>query len=299
MSNLTPNLELFKYDLSTDGKQSFNITQSLNDNWDALDNAYLELKNMDSYLESRIDNIKPNYLIDSYSDGNIWYRQYSDGWKEMGGYVATSSSQVVWTNPKLTNSNGIWNGNYFAVKGIDNAYILFDGDTTSTRGYTGSNQPLNIYVYNPIPIKLTLYNQVAVSGYAYKYPPHEVTIAVSNDEVEWTNLVIKAALNRSNFSETPISLNTDVYARYVRMTYYNSDYTAQCYLREIMLKGIVKTESQNSITFPIAFRDTNYSYCLSFQNSSGADTYVTTKTTTGMSLSNTSQGRTAWIAMGY
>lgn len=40
MSNITPNLELFKYDLSTDGKEPFSITDSLNNNWDKIDNAF-------------------------------------------------------------------------------------------------------------------------------------------------------------------------------------------------------------------------------------------------------------------
>lgn len=37
MSLKTKLLELFKYDPSTDGAQTFNIKQALNDNWDKLD----------------------------------------------------------------------------------------------------------------------------------------------------------------------------------------------------------------------------------------------------------------------
>lgn len=37
MSLKTKLLELFKYDSSTDGAQTFNIKQALNDNWDKLD----------------------------------------------------------------------------------------------------------------------------------------------------------------------------------------------------------------------------------------------------------------------
>lgn len=39
MSTTTDKLALFKYDPSTDGAQTFNIKQALNDNWDKLDDA--------------------------------------------------------------------------------------------------------------------------------------------------------------------------------------------------------------------------------------------------------------------
>ena len=41
MSAKTNNLCLFKYDPSTDGAQTFNIKQALNDNWDKIDAAVL------------------------------------------------------------------------------------------------------------------------------------------------------------------------------------------------------------------------------------------------------------------
>ena len=43
MSTTTDTLELFKYDLATDGSIPFNIQQALNDNWDKLDAAIAAL----------------------------------------------------------------------------------------------------------------------------------------------------------------------------------------------------------------------------------------------------------------
>lgn len=43
MSTTTDKLALFKYDPSTDGAQTFNIKQALNDNWDKLDDAVKEI----------------------------------------------------------------------------------------------------------------------------------------------------------------------------------------------------------------------------------------------------------------
>lgn len=39
MSSTTPNLNLFKYDTATDGKEVFSIETALNDNWDLIDTA--------------------------------------------------------------------------------------------------------------------------------------------------------------------------------------------------------------------------------------------------------------------
>ena len=39
MSKTTENLELFEYDTQTDGKQKFNITKALNNNFDIIDTA--------------------------------------------------------------------------------------------------------------------------------------------------------------------------------------------------------------------------------------------------------------------
>ena len=43
MSTTTDKLALFKYDPSTDGAQTFNIKQALNDNWDKLDDAVKQI----------------------------------------------------------------------------------------------------------------------------------------------------------------------------------------------------------------------------------------------------------------
>ena len=36
--------------------------------------------------------ISNRYLIETYDDGTKWYRVYSDGWVEQGGYIAGGSS---------------------------------------------------------------------------------------------------------------------------------------------------------------------------------------------------------------
>lgn len=52
MSTTTEKLALFKYDPSTDGAQTFNIKQAMNDNWDKIDDA---VKNIDTTLQNKAD----------------------------------------------------------------------------------------------------------------------------------------------------------------------------------------------------------------------------------------------------
>lgn len=49
MSTTTENLGLFKYDPSTDGANTFNIKQALNDNWDKLDAAVSAARSAGEY----------------------------------------------------------------------------------------------------------------------------------------------------------------------------------------------------------------------------------------------------------
>ena len=60
MSELTPNLGLFKYNLDTDGKESFNITQCLNNNWDKID-SNTALKNHTHLEYALVNHTHPEY----------------------------------------------------------------------------------------------------------------------------------------------------------------------------------------------------------------------------------------------
>ena len=60
MSSYTTNLQLFKYNTATDGKQVFSIDDAMNDNWDKIDafaKAIKDLSNLSSVGEKRFTNI--------------------------------------------------------------------------------------------------------------------------------------------------------------------------------------------------------------------------------------------------
>ena len=68
MSTTTPNLGLFKYDPSTDGAQTFNIKQGLNDNWDKIDAAVKSLSSAAEYSSAQ------TYALGDYCthDGKLY-----------------------------------------------------------------------------------------------------------------------------------------------------------------------------------------------------------------------------------
>lgn len=60
MSEYTSNLQLFKYDTATDGKEVFSINASMNDNWDKIDAfaaGIKSLSNLDAQGEKRFTDI--------------------------------------------------------------------------------------------------------------------------------------------------------------------------------------------------------------------------------------------------
>lgn len=79
MSTTTDKLALFKYDPSTDGAQTFNIKQALNDNWDKLDDA---VKQILITLANKAGKSIPNLLTLPLSigyTGSITYRKNEFG----------------------------------------------------------------------------------------------------------------------------------------------------------------------------------------------------------------------------
>ena len=74
MSTTTSNIGLFKYDLQTDGQQSFNITRSMNNNWDIIDleigNAKIAISNLEN-IEPVVINSAQGYV--SLENKNVYY----------------------------------------------------------------------------------------------------------------------------------------------------------------------------------------------------------------------------------
>lgn len=108
MSTTTTNLGLFKYNTSTDANVAFNIEQALNYNWDIIDSAIEHVDGLPDQTDKAGYILTTNgseaswgettsivTVIESYTNNMDWYRIYSDGWCEQGGYVTISATSTT------------------------------------------------------------------------------------------------------------------------------------------------------------------------------------------------------------
>lgn len=287
MPNTTDNLGLFKYDLDTDGQLAFSITQSLNNNWDILDQAYEELN-------------KDNYLIDSYIEGDIFYRKYSDGWMEQGGTVYASETEVKWVQPTLV-SNGTLGGPKFAVAADSyyqghQPYMAFSSGKNPFWQSTVGGSIHWLTMYNPVPLKPSLLAWVN-GGSGTTYDVIGGYIQGSNDNSSWEDLAEIDDMRGANVQRA-ILIDTNNYYKYIRV-YITRWVSTTALMKSIKLTATCGSGTSTNIVFPVSFSNINYNYNLSYYNVSSGDTYITSKFSTGMTLSNTSLGTIYWTARGY
>ena len=278
MSTTTKNLGLFKYDTITDANVPFSINQALNDNWDILDEKYNDISGVTTIV-----------------DGTTWYRLWKDGWKEQGGEVSLAETERVWEQPTLT-ENGTLGQGEFAVQAnqeytaSSKLYCAFDKNASTNAATTSI--PATWTMYFGIPVNISNINFLIWSNGAPKTGYFEV----SNNGTTWTNVGNISNTIGTGYVNLPI--NTSGYYKYWRMVVTQCT-TAYLYCTEITITATYKTSVANSIIFPVAFQNSNYSYTFANQDGGGMDAYVSNKTISGMTLTNTNSGRASWTACGY
>lgn len=89
------------------------------------------------------------FVIETWSDGTEWYRKWSDGWVEQGGYFNCSSSGTILTfHQSFSDTNYYLNGNGSQITaGV--RYVSFYNRTSTTAAcYTAGGTSFNsAYVY--------------------------------------------------------------------------------------------------------------------------------------------------------
>lgn len=114
MSTVTPNLKLFKYNTTSDSNIAFNINTALNNNWDIIDNLLPDQTDKNGYVlttngvsTSWKETTEIYCIIETYIDGESWYRVYSDGFCEQGGrtQLNETSTTVVSFLKAFNNTN--------------------------------------------------------------------------------------------------------------------------------------------------------------------------------------------------
>lgn len=135
MSELTPNLKLFKYDTLIDGKIPFSIDDALNQNWDILDSKIGTLP----YVKKTGDTMTGNLNIDRsgapivYLDNNLG--DYTD--------TAAPSSTVTFGQVLSRDKNNQWTG---YLQTLLNTSNIMSTSIGARRSINGTNKSASIAV---------------------------------------------------------------------------------------------------------------------------------------------------------
>ena len=86
------------------------------------------------------------YVTDTYSDGNNWYRKYSNGWVEQGGYMDDLYDAKVTLHVPMKNTNyTVLTGKSYASSTSSSAVINVYSKTTTNFTVNGRGQGGNGY----------------------------------------------------------------------------------------------------------------------------------------------------------
>lgn len=112
-------------------------------------------------VDRYIDNKPVRYVIDAYNDGTNWWRKWSDGWVEQGGYI-TNISGGVKVNLPLAMSSHIYFYSAMSREAGDNANIV-NYAPTSTNTVLHLNAIMSNGSWSPVTIVWEVKGQGAQS----------------------------------------------------------------------------------------------------------------------------------------
>lgn len=223
------------------------------------------------------------------------------------GKASISSVAVSWERPNLS-ANGTLGGNAFAVypSGTYNpsyyeCYKAFTGTVSSSYDCWICNASSGyVIMYNPVPLKISSFNIYNHIGSNATYCVKSGSVQASNDNSTWTTIL--SSYTNDKFGSTDnwiINVNSPSYYKYYKLNILSNG-ASQCYINEIYINATYLTSSANTITFPNSYSTTNYSYSLAYLNGIFGDSYVTSKSKSGMNLQNNSNATNVYyITAGY
>ena len=134
MSNSTPNLNLFKYDVSTDANVAFSITEALNNNWDIIDEHMVEKADkatVEEQLATKTDMLQA-------SGAGMPSDKYID--------LTLGASGSTYTAP----ANGYVS---ISMKGTSTAFFLAIGNSNNNIGFNNTCSINGYTIQHTMPVK--------------------------------------------------------------------------------------------------------------------------------------------------
>ena len=292
MSTLTPNLGLFKYDVTNDSQTAFSITNALNNNWDKLDTAIANASGVTTTV-----------------NGTTWIRQWNDGWKEQGGKASIGSTWVEWQQPVLTSYNsyglittgGMQDGKYADTYRL--AYQGLNENNTPTNVYDQligeTKTPVSNWINWKFPTYMRFRSLKFWNLYNSGYIGNTKTIIAYTDSTKTTEMGRVVNTNTVQGTCTLYCDDTIVTDNiYLDFPDGYGNFTPAIYKTQISAYEL--TSTVNNITYPSAFSNNNYGFSLGLLGSQVKFVSATNKTVSGMSLNNVSDSCTVyWKAWGY
>lgn len=220
------------------------------------------------------------------------------------GRASVTSETNNFVTPVLT-ANGTLGGDHFAVDKYSGGvyggafYTLFDGTTSQYSILTGSTCGWKFY--NPFPIKISSLTITNLSSYSHTKTGN---IYASNTDSNYQLIATYTSPSptASAVWDLPIDA-TEAYKYFVLESTDTTRYTPQTGyttgIAEIKINATYTTTALNSITFPYAHKNTNYSCCVNYIGAPAGESYLKTRTTTGLTFQNeTNASSVCYISIG-
>lgn len=108
-----------------------NVTNINNQDLNNISAALTQVEARVGSLENRVNLDEKSYVAKTYKNGNNWYRKYSDGWIEQGGYISgTSNTRTITLVTPFTTTN--YTVNSTGYKQATEDYSPFIGARTTS-----------------------------------------------------------------------------------------------------------------------------------------------------------------------
>ena len=143
-------LATVEYSCSTDGTAGLTVgPYQYIANRASYNGSMLQMKITSGNTKSITWDGKPVVCVTKWTSGTSWYRVYSDGWIEQGGYFNCSANGTKVTFHKaFSNTNYYLNGNASQTTAGARFTSFYNRTTTNAACYTGDDSSFNAgYVY--------------------------------------------------------------------------------------------------------------------------------------------------------